>query len=211
VQNLIIMLSDKANSGSGDAWNELGLVYTQGKLVPADPAKAASCFARACELGHHGGCANLAIQGLFLDQHQPGQDVVLALDFLEKQSPQPTNGGDCYLVGYAYDTGRGRALDKTKAREFYGEGATLGDLGASKNLARMEFNGEGGPADHAEAARWLEKAAEGKDADSCMRLALMYHTGDGVARDEPRAIALLETACSHGAPEACQTLQKLRR
>jgi hypothetical protein len=75
----------------------------------------------------------------------------------------------------------------------------------------MEINGEGGPVDHAGAARWLETAAGGKDADSCMRLALMYHNGDGVARDEQRAVALLEEACALGAPEACQTLERMRR
>ena len=209
-QNLLIMLTDKANSGSGDAWNELGLIYAQGKLAAADPAKAASCFARACELGHPAGCANLAVQFLFFNQKQSSQDLDLAFDFLEKQSNQSTNGADCYLVGCAYDTGRGRAQDRIKARTFYARGAVLGDVGACKNLARMEFNGQGGPVDHAAAARWLEIASERKDAESCMRLALMCHNGDGVARDEQRAIALLETACALGAPEACQTLQRIR-
>jgi hypothetical protein len=211
VQNLLIMLTDTGNGGSGDAWNELGLIYAQGKLVPTNAVEAAACFAKACELGHHGGCVNLAIQDLFLNQQQPGKDLEVALNFLEKQSAQPTNGGDCYLVGYAYDIGRGRGLDKAKAREFYVKGAGLGDVGASKNLARMEFNGEGGPMDHADAARWLEKAAQGRDADSCMKLALMYHNGDGVERDEKRAMGLLDFACSLGSQEACQALQRLRR
>ena len=81
---------------------------------------------------------------------------------------------------------------------FYSKGAALGDLGAGKNLERMEFNGEGGPADHAEAARWLTRFAEGKDADSCMRLAFMYHNGDGVSQDEAKAVKLLEEACALG-------------
>jgi len=209
-ENLMTMLKDRAHNGVGEACNELGLIYMEGKLAKQDPAAAIRYFVGACDMGYEGGCENAAIQILFHDAPASTAEAARVLDHLETGIVHDTNGLSCYLVGFAYDTGRGRAPDKTKARAFYAKGAALGDLGSCKNLARMEFNGEGGPVDHPGAARWLERASEGKDAQSCMKLALMYHNGDGVARDEQRAIALLETACALGAPEACQTLQRIR-
>jgi hypothetical protein len=209
-ENLITMLQERAENRVGEACNELGLIYVQGTLAKKDPAAAIRYFTLACDCGYEGGCENAAIQILFFNAPAPPADAARVFDHLEMESLRGTNGLSYYLVGCAFDTGRGRALDKTQARAFYAKGAALGDLGACKNLARMELNGEGGPVDHAEAARWLEKAAEGKDADSCMRLALMYHNGDGAPRDEQRAIALLEAACNLGLPEACQTLQRIR-
>jgi hypothetical protein len=210
-ENLVTMLKDRADHRVGEACNELGLIYMEGKLAKKDPAAAIRLFASACDFGYEGGCENAGIQILFYGAPASAADVARVIDHLEMASAGGTNGLSSYLVGYAYDAGHGRALDKTKARAFYAKGAALGDLGACKSLARMEINGEGGPVDHAGAARWLETAAGGKDADSCMRLALMYHNGDGVARDEQRAVALLEEACALGAPEACQTLERMRR
>jgi TPR repeat protein len=210
-RNLIIMLTDKATAGSGEACNELGLIYAEGKLAAAAPAQAASWFARACELGHPGGCANLAVQFLTSNQQPPGREVEMALDFLEKQSAHSKDGGDCYLVGLAYETGRSRPLDKFKARAFYAQGAALGDLRACQNLARMEYNGEGGAVDHAGAARWWEKLPEGKNVDICLRLAWMYHSGDGVPQNEQQAITLLEKARDLGSAEARQALERIHR
>jgi hypothetical protein len=210
-QNLISMLQDRAGHGVGEACNELGLIYVEGKLAKKDPAAALRFFASACDLGYEGGCENAGIQILFHGVPASDAEAAHIFDHLEKESDRGTNGLCCYLAGCAYDTGRGRKLDKVKARAFYARGAALGDLGSCKNLARMEINAEGGPADHADAARCLEKASSAKDPESCMRLAFMYHNGDGVARNEQRAIELLEEACALGAPEACQTLQRMRR
>jgi TPR repeat protein len=211
-ENLMTMLQHLgADNRMGEACNELGLIYAEGKLTKKNPAAAIHYFARACDCGYEEGCENAGVLILMYNAPDSAADAARVLDHLEMESVRGSNGLSCYLVGCAYESGHGRALDKTKARAFYARGAALGVLGACKNLARMEINGEGGPVDHAEAARWLERAAEGKDADSCMKLGLMYHNGDGVAQDEQRAIALLEKACGLGATEACQTLQRIRR
>jgi hypothetical protein len=210
-ENLMTMLQDRADHGVGQACNELGLIYIEGRMVKKNPAAAIRLFTRSCELGYEGGCENAGIQILFYGAPASAADVAQVLDHLETVGLRATNGLASYLVGFAYDSGHGRPLDKPKARTFYATGAALGELGACKNLARMEINGEGGPVDHADAARWLEKAAEAKDAQSCMRLAVMCHNGDGVAQDEQRAVALLQEACSLGLSEACQALQQMRR
>jgi hypothetical protein len=210
-ENLITLLTDSADHGVGEACNELGLLYVEGKLVKKDSKAALRYFASACDFGCEGGCQNAGIQILFFGAPAAPADAQQIFDHLENDSVRATNGLTCYLVAVAYDTGLVRPKDKSKARQLYAQAAALGDLGACKNLARMELNGEGGPPDHAEAARWLEKAADGKDAQSCLRLALMYHNGDGVAQDGQRAIALLEQACGLGETEACQALQRMKR
>jgi TPR repeat protein len=209
-ENLIAMLRDRTDHGVGEACNELGLIYTEGKLAPKNPAAALRLFTKACECGFEGGCENAGIQVLFDGAPASAAEAAQIVDHLEKESLRGTNGLSSYLVGYAYETGRGRTRDKRIARACYAQAAALGDLGACKNLAQMELNGEGGPVDHVEAASWLERAAA-KDADSCMRLAFMCHNGDGVPQDEQRAVALLEQACALGAPVACQTLRQMRR
>lgn len=210
-ENLITMLKDRADSGVGEACNELGLIYVEGQLAPKDPKVALQYFIRAGRLGFQGGCENAGIQILFYGASASPADTEEMVNRLEMEGPRGSNGLSCYLAGVAYDTGRIGPMDKSRARQLYAQGAALGDLDACKNVARMEFNGEGGPVDHPDAAHWLEKAAEGKDAQSCLRLALMYHNGDGVAPDDQRAAALLEKACALGVPEACQALQKMRR
>jgi hypothetical protein len=197
----------------GDLCNKEGVIFAEGKFVSADPARAASFFTQACEYGNSDGCANLAIQYLLFNHAEASASVGKALAFLEQNSGDPatTKGRYCYLVGYAYDTGRGCPEDKTKARQFYQRAAELGDLDACKNLARMQLNGEGGPPDHTSAALWLQKAVDAQDGSSCLFLARLYHIGDGVPRDEQRAITLLEKACNLGVQPACQLLQQNRQ
>ncbi len=209
-ENLILMLQDAAARGSGEACNELGLVYTEGKVAAKDPRIAARWFGKACQLGFSGGCANLAIQSLFSGVPGSEEDLAQALNQLELECAKGTNGQSFYLVGLAYETGRGRPVDKQKARVLYFRGYELGELGACKNLARMQLSGDGGPMDHAGAAQSLEKASEARDALSCQYLAFMYHQGDGVPRDEKRALALLKKACELGSAQACAALKSMQ-
>jgi len=191
--------------------NQVALIYAEGKLTPPEPAKAAHFFARSSELGNLDGAANLCIQYLLLNRAEAGPGAGQALALLEKSCEGGTNGRNCFLLGYGYDTGRGLPADKVKARRFFEQGAEFGEILACKNLGRMQFLGEGGPADHASAARWLQKAADAHDGPSSFYLAKLYHNGDGVPQDEQRAAALLKQACDLGVQPACLLLQQERR
>jgi len=191
--------------------NQVGAIYAQGKLVPSDPAKACHFFSQACDFGNAEGCANLVIQYLELGRVVAEADVSRALSYLEKASSAMANARVFYLIGYSYDVGRGHAADKTKARQFYEQGAALGNLDACKKLSGMQLAGEGGPPDHAAAALWLQKAADAQDGQSCLYLARLYHIGDGVRQDEQKANALLQKACGLGVEPACVLLRQSRR
>jgi TPR repeat protein len=195
----------------GIMYNQVAAIYAQGKFVPADPARAARYFDKACELGNTEGCAHLADEYFRSNLAGAQVDAGRALSTLEQSGAASNDGRICSLLAYAYDTGRGRPLDKAKARQFYEKGAALGEMAAWKTLAQMQLAGEGGPVDHAAAALWLQKAADAQDGPSCMYLARMYHNGDGVPRDEQKAIALLEKACALGVEPACDLLKNTKK
>ena len=187
------------------------MIYAAGKFVPADPARAAHYFEKACEFGNSEGCANLAIEYFRTNLAGVQVDIGRALSMLEQVTATSNNARICNIIGFAYETGHGRPMDKVKARQFYEKGAALGEPAAWKNLARMQLAGEGGPPDHAAAALWLQKAADAQDGLSCLYLARLYHTGDGVRQDEPKAVALLKKARDLGVEPARLLLQQMQQ
>jgi len=56
---LLLLESTYCTDNSGWACNELGAHYATGRIVPADPDRALTYFARACELRFQAGCVNL--------------------------------------------------------------------------------------------------------------------------------------------------------
>jgi len=201
----------KREQALGILCNQVATIYAQGKFVPADPARAAHYFEKACEFGNGDGCANLAVEYFHSNLDGTPVDIGRALSTLEQAGPASKNGRFCFIVGFACEAGRGRTLDTVKAREFYEEGAEFGNLEACKNLARMQLGGQGGPPDHAAAASWLQKAADMRDGPSCLYLARMYHTGDGVQQNEQKAVALLQEASDLGMEPARVLLQQNHR
>lgn len=188
--------------------DQVASIYAQGKLVPSNPAMAAHYFEKGCEFGNTDACAHLAVEYFHTNLAGTKVDISRALTTLERSDTLSKDGRISSLIAFAYDTGRGVPIDKTKARQFYEKGAALGELAAWKSLARMQIAGEGGPVDHAAAAMWLQKAADVQDGQSCLYLARLYHNGDGVSKDEQRAQSLLKKACDLGIEPACLLLRQ---
>ncbi len=63
-----------------------------------------------------------------------------------------------FLVGLAYHTGRGVAVDYERAGAWYREAAGSGDSYAIANLGVMSLLGEGGPVDDVDAYAWVQSA-----------------------------------------------------
>lgn len=63
-----------------------------------------------------------------------------------------------FLVGLAYHTGRGVAVDYEQARTWYGRAAGSGDDYAIANLGVMSLLGQGSPAGDLEAYTWIQSA-----------------------------------------------------
>jgi TPR repeat protein len=207
-QKLFKLVGSKAAAGNASANNELGLIYVEGTVAHVDHAAAAHYFATACELGDADGCANVATQFLFLHEGQSDKDVARALDRLERECGPTNDGRGCYLLGYAYEMGIGRAMNKARAAKLYERGCSAGNVDACKGLACMELLHADVSSNIADTARALERACEAGDAESCWYLAYLRHGGVGVERDERGALALLERACSLGSREACDAMQQ---
>lgn len=190
--------------GSGAAFNELGLICMEGTVreVKQNNARAARFFGQACELGNVHGCANVAIQFLFLKERRSDADVARALDLLESECAREPDWGVCFLVGVAYENGKGRPVDKGRAAGLF-ERCGLDNLYAAKGLARVALSQ--GIAGHelSKVAMFLEASCGTGDGESCWYVAYMHQGGMGVSRDERRARSLLERACALGEPKAC--------
>jgi hypothetical protein len=205
--SLIMAVGSQAvGGGSGAAFNELGLICLEGKIVKENREAAATYFARACQLGSVHGSVNVTIQFLFEHERKSDEDVARALDRLEQESDMGVNWRMSFLVGVAYETGRGRPQDKGRAIELY-ERCGLGNLYAAKGLARIALSGGTPKYELGRVALVLQDAADHDDAESCWYLAHMRQIGIGLPRDERQARALLQRACTLGSEKACDALK----
>jgi hypothetical protein len=192
--------------GSGAAYNELGLICMEGRLpgVRQSNAKAAQYFAKACELGDLDGCGNVATQFLFLHEWLTDEDVQRAFDRLEQAFRATGNERSAYLLASAYETGRGRPMDRVLARKLYGR-CRLTNLYALKGLARLALSGDSGPTNLQFLTRALDQASAG-DAEAAWYLAYMHLQGVGVAPEEAEARRYMAQACKLGMQQACEAL-----
>lgn len=195
----------------GDLYYQAASIYTEGKIVAPNPAKAALYSQRAREYGNKEACISFAIDYFRNNPEGEQGNLGQVLSVLEQSSATSPDGRVCYILGFAYNNGRGRPLDRAKARQFYQTGAELGEKATWYPLALMQLRGEGGAPDPAAAARWLEKSADANHGLSCFYLALMCGKGDGINQDEKKADALLEKACRLGVAAACETLQTVQK
>lgn len=191
---------------SGAAWNELGLICMEGTIIPQNRAAAAKHFAMACDLNDESGCVNVALQFLFLREWRSEEDVALALERLENDCQSNGSGRSCYLVGVAYETGRGRPKDPIRALQFF-ESAGLDNVYAAKGAARVFLTTPDMPLDMRPVVQTLVDSARRGDAESCWYLAYMYRDGVGTAVDVAKARSLLETGCKLGLADACKALE----
>lgn len=103
-----------------------------------------------------------------------------------------------FLIGAAYDQGRGIEQDKTKAAKWYRLAGEQGDADAQFNLGLLYDEGEGVPLDDAEAIRWYRLAADQGYAPAMYNLGFVYGEGEGVAQDYAASLKWFGLAAEHG-------------
>jgi TPR repeat protein len=128
------MLLTEAAKDSGPAYNQLGILYLHGELLPENHASAANCFRRACELGDFDGCDNLARQFLFMGEAASDDAVELGLSRIESQCASGIDAQACFLLGFAYESGRGRPRDPVRAAQLYQQACEKGYEPACERL-----------------------------------------------------------------------------
>ena len=101
-----------------------------------------------------------------------------------------------YMIGVAYDNGRGVPRDFVQAAAWYRRAADHGEAKAQYNLAAMYAEGQGVQQDFAQAMTWYRKAADQGEAKAQYNLALLYFTGQGAPQDLTEAYMWLDLAAS---------------
>lgn len=212
--NSLVMAAGALAEGShrATAFNELGVICANGlssddrEIVRPNPGKAAAYFSTACEMGDINGCLNATIQYLFQREHLSDDDVAFAVDQLESACNEGSDLLSCYLVGQAYETGRGRTSDPRKAIACY---ERCGDnLYAVKGISRTVLTNSDVAYDLRTISIALGTATKRNDAESAWYLAYMFHQGKGVPQDDGKARILLNHACKLGMAQACDALQQ---
>jgi hypothetical protein len=110
-----------------------------------------------------------------------------------------------FNMGQAYKLGRGVALDKAIASDWYNRAAVKGHLPAQANLGILLFQAT----EKAEAVRWLKAAADRGEMRAQYVLGIVHWNGDGAAKSLPLAYAYLVRAAAQGLPEATKALNEL--
>jgi TPR repeat protein len=204
--SLVIAAGAQALGGnSSSAYNELGLICVQGKIVNENHGTAAKHFAKACEMKDMAGCVNVAIQYLFIREYVDDESVQQALDLLEGDCEANGSTHGCYLLGVAYENGRGRPMDKERALALYQRcGPT--NAYAAKGIARILISGVEAPFDIGVVVRALAASASQGDAESCWYMGYMYRDGIGLRRVPEKASEMMQRACTAGSEPACTAL-----
>jgi cell division protein FtsN len=110
-----------------------------------------------------------------------------------------------FNMGQAYKLGRGVALEKTTASDWYRRAAVKGHLPAQANLGILLFQAT----EKAEAVRWLKAAADRGEMRAQYVLGIVHWNGDGAVKSLPLAYAYLVRAAAQGLPEATKALNEL--
>lgn len=196
-RGLVVVTLTQANNGSASAINELGVMVMEAKIagVEQSDARAARYFSQACEAGNMSASCNVAKQFLFLNQRRSDEDVIRALLQIELGLRVTEGGTPAYLVGYAYETGRGRQWDLQRGGDLYRR-CGWHHPQAVKGLARLAITAAKAPADLPQIVEVLHRLADAGDAESCWYLAYLHVGGrleSGV--DMAAARRFLERAC----------------
>lgn len=151
-------LYEKASAlGSSLAMYSLGLLYSEGKIVPMDYAEARSWYAKAVALKSAFAMAELA--ALYEKGLGGPKDAAEALRLYRGAA---TAGDQVSMakVGEFYEAGLGVRQDYAQAINWYRKSADRGDADAMRQLGRLYESGRGVPKSTAQARQWYAKAAK---------------------------------------------------
>lgn len=139
--------------GSPRQLNLLGVEYLNGKLVEANPAAAAQCFAESCAGGYLLGCQNVLGQFLTTQTARSPQDVERAITHLEAVPQAGRDAATAYFLGVVHEFGVYRKRDLDAALADYRRACELGHAEACSRIARLERQIEAGTSPASRPAR----------------------------------------------------------
>lgn len=148
-------LALSCDAGSSEACFNVGVLFDEGKGMPADKNKAAMAYKAACEKGENRGCHRLGVmlvsgQGIprdigagirLLNQACDkgfGQSCEVMLNGLNSACVEDNDADACTLVGRFFITGeKGLRKDMNKGVTYLRRGCKLGDKDGCEDLKKL--------------------------------------------------------------------------
>ncbi len=127
-----------ADQGNAAAQYNLGVMYRQGKGVPADTQKAIELWTKAADQGNNA-TAQFSLGLLYRQGKGVPADDKQAVSYWSKAAEQGHNTAQMYL-GIMYAQGSGIAQDYVQAYKWFSIAANKGNLGATQNLATVTLH-----------------------------------------------------------------------
>jgi len=151
-------LYEKASAlGSSLAMYSLGLLYSEGTIVPLDYTEARRWYAKAVALNSAFAMPELA--ALYENGRGGPQDPAEAFR-LYRAAATAGDRVSMTKVGNFYEAGFGVGQDYAEAIRWYKKSADRGDAGAMRQLGKLYESGRGVAKNAAEARQWNAKAAK---------------------------------------------------
>ncbi len=144
-----------ADKGNPEAQYNLGVMYRQGKGVPADDQKAIELWTKAADQGNNA-AAQFSLGLLYRQGKGVPADDKQAASYWSKAAEQGHNTAQMYL-GIMYAQGAGIAQDKVQAYKWFSIAAENGNRGALQNLGTVSMHMEPGQIEQGKslAQKWL--------------------------------------------------------
>jgi TPR repeat protein len=169
--------------------------------VERDVHKAGVLYAKACTAGVQLACAGMGLMSLYGVGGVP-RDVAKYLELTERAC----NAGEargCSNLGFAYQDGKGVAIDKLKATALYERACAGGFPAGCSNYGIALRDGFRGTPDPRQALAKFELACNANLPSGCSNVGFAYRAGVGAPPDASLAVARFQRACdADKSPEA---------
>ena len=180
---------EKAKQGDAEAQNNLGVMYYEGEVVPANAKEAAKWFRMAAEQGHKWAQNNLGVA--YRDGKGVPQDDEEAVKWFRKAAEQGHAEAQ-YGLGMMYTKGEGMPKNYVEAAKWSRKAAEQGIAWAQVNLGVLYYGGLGVPKNDVEAYAWhlLAKANEDEAFSEMIFNLEKRLTAEQIEKGQARAAAL---------------------
>ena len=159
-------LADAARAGDPKAYFEIGAVYTEGRGVKADFARAAEWYQRAADAGVVP--AQYRLGSLYEKGTGVPRDPARARA-LYQQAAESGNANAMHNLAVMLASGNGANPDFTLASMWFAKAADLGLRDSQFNLAILYARGNGVAKDLVESYKWFSVAAADGDTDAAQK------------------------------------------
>jgi TPR repeat protein len=210
--------TEQCRRGDAGSCVLLGVMVLRGQGTPANEARAADLFERACKADNMAGCNNLGV-AFSEGQGRPRNDA-RAVELFRQACAGGTPHG-CVNEGELYDAGRGVRQDYHVAAARYEQACNGGVMVGCATLGLLYESGRVGVTDGALAMRLYQKACvdrdylveqcNGGDPDGCTAYGICLVHGLGQPVDKARGKSNIQRGCAWGLAAACDVASRVDR